>query len=82
MKPRMPLSALESAAPEYGHDLGEPLSIRDVAKLIGCSTWLVRQRHIPAGLPCFRPAGSRGRITFFRRQVIVWILRHQQGGIY
>jgi hypothetical protein len=79
---RTPLSALESAAPEFGFDLGEPLSIREVAKLIGCSTWLVRRRHIPAGLPCFRLSGSRGRITFYRKQVVAWILVHQQGGIF
>ena len=82
MRPEIPLSALESAAPEFGFELGEPLSIREVARLIGCSTWLVRQKHIPSGLPCVRPSGSRGRITFYRRQVVVWILRRQQGGIY
>lgn len=82
MKHRTPLSAPESAVEESGFELGEPLSIRDVARLIGCSTWLVRQRHIPAGLPCFRPAGSRGRITFYKKQVIVWILRQQAGGIF
>ena len=40
--------------------LGRPLSIVEVAQLIGCSPWTVRQRHIPHGLPYFRsgPAAS------------------------
>jgi len=61
-------------------DLGEPLNIRAVAGLIGCSIWTVRQKHVPAGLPCFR-SGSSGRLIFYRNQVIGWILAKQsQGG--
>ena len=62
------------------HDgLGAPLSIRNVALMIGCSAWTVRQRHIPAGLPYFR-AGSHGKLVFFRDQVIAWILQQQRKG--
>ncbi len=59
--------------------LGLPLSIRDVARMIGCSAWTIRQRHIPAGLPYFR-AGSNGKLVFFRDQVIAWILQQQRKG--
>jgi len=62
--------------------LGEPISIRDVAALLGCSSWTVRQRYLPQGLPHLR-ACSGGRIVFFREQVIAWILKRQQqkGGL-
>ena len=59
--------------------LGDPLSIREVAQLIGCSAWTVRQRHLPQGLPCFR-AGRQGKLIFYRNQVVAWILRQQKGG--
>lgn len=59
--------------------LGLPLSIREVARMIGCSAWTIRQRHIPAGLPYFR-AGSNGKLVFFRDQVIQWILQQQRKG--
>jgi hypothetical protein len=63
--------------------LGEPLSIHDVAQLLGCSAWTVRQRYLPQGLPHLR-ACSGGRIVFFREQVIAWILKrqqHEKGGL-
>ena len=59
--------------------LGAPLSIREVARLIGCSAWTVRQRHLPQGLPCFR-SGHAGKLIFYRNQVVAWILRQQKGG--
>lgn len=61
--------------------LGEPLNIKEVAKLIGCSAWSVRQTLIPKGLPCFR-SGPSGRLVFFKNQVVAWILfqQKQQGG--
>jgi len=62
-----------------GGILGDPLSIRDVAGLIGCSAWTVRQRHVPSGLPCFR-SGPAGKLIFYRNQVVAWILRQQQKG--
>ena len=59
--------------------LGEPLSITQVAKLIGCSPWTVRQRHMPKGLPHFR-SGANGKLIFYRDQVIRWIQLKQKGG--
>jgi hypothetical protein len=59
-------------------DLGPPLSIRQVAALIGCSPWTVRQTLVPRGIPFFRSAAS-GRLIFYRDQVIRWI-EQQQGG--
>lgn len=60
-----------------GTELGEPLSVHGVAHLIGCSPWTVRQKHVKAGLPCFR-SGSSGRMVFYRNQVVAWILERQK----
>ena len=63
------------------NSLGAPLSIREVARILGCSAWTVRQRYMPLGLPHFR-SGPQGKLVFFRDQVIRWILsRQQKGGI-
>ncbi len=62
-----------------GDPLGDPLSIRAVAAMLGCSAWTVRQRHIPDGLPHFR-SGPNGKLIFFRDQVVAWILDRQQKG--
>jgi hypothetical protein len=59
--------------------LGEPLTIRQVALLLGCSVWTVRQRHLPQGLPHFR-TGPAGKYVFYRNQVIRWLVRRQQKG--
>ena len=67
-------------SPAYGNEpLGTPLSIRDVARLIGCSAWTVRQRYMPMGLPHLR-SGPQGKLLFFRDQIIRWILERQQKG--
>jgi len=60
--------------------LGTPLNIAEVAELIGCSPWTVRQTLIPRGLPHFRFKAS-GRLIFYRDQVIRWIEKQQQGGL-
>jgi len=62
-------------------ELGEPMGIKQVARLIGCSVWCVRQRQIPAGLPHFR-SGPSGRFIFYRHQVVRWILEKQTKGGY
>ena len=65
-----------------GAELGEPLSVYEAAELIGCSAWTVRQKHLREGLPCFR-SGPSGRLTFYRNQVVAWILekqKQQKGG--
>ena len=62
--------------------LGEALDVKQVAELIGCSAWTVRQKHVKAGLPCFR-TGPSGRMIFYRNQVTAWILarqKEQKGG--
>ena len=59
--------------------LGEPLTIAEVARLIGCSTWTVRQRCLPFGLPHFR-LGRAGKLLFYKEQVVRWILKQQQKG--
>ena len=59
-------------------ELGEPLNVKQVAELIGCSPWTVRQTLIPRGLPHFR-FKANGRLIFYRDQVIRWIEK-QQGG--
>jgi hypothetical protein len=75
------------AMPETVHrafpDLGQPLTISEVAQLLGCSLWTVRQRYMRLGLPYLRTSAS-GKLVFFRGQVIDWILERQQrqkGGI-
>jgi hypothetical protein len=57
--------------------LGDPMDIGQVAALLGCSAWTVRQRYLPQGLPHLR-ACSSGKFVFFREQVIGWILKRQQ----
>ncbi len=59
--------------------LGAPLGVREVAQLIGCSAWTVRQRYLPHGLPHLR-SGPHGKLIFFRDQVVRWILEYQQKG--
>jgi phage terminase Nu1 subunit (DNA packaging protein) len=62
--------------------LGEAMDVKQVAELIGCSAWTVRQKHVKAGLPCFR-SGPSGRMIFYRNQVTAWILekqKEQKGG--
>jgi Helix-turn-helix domain len=62
--------------------LGKPLAIEEVAELLGCSAWTVRQRYLRQGLP-YLQARSRGKLVFFREQVIAWIEKRQRqkGGI-
>ena len=65
---------------ERGNDpLGAPLSIREVARLIGCSAWTVRQRYVPQGLPHLR-SGPQGKLIFYRDQIVAWILAQQKKG--
>ena len=59
--------------------LGEPLSIAEVAALLGCSVWTVRQKYLPKGLPHLR-ASATGKLVFFRKQVTAWIFEQQRKG--
>jgi hypothetical protein len=65
--------------PQANDALGEPLSIREVAQLIGCSAWTVRHRYIPQGLPHLR-SGPMGKLVFYQNQVVRWILQQQRKG--
>jgi hypothetical protein len=57
--------------------LGAPLSIREVAQLIGCSAGTVRQSYLPQGLPHLR-SGPRSKLIFFHDKIVRWILEHQR----
>jgi hypothetical protein len=59
--------------------LGVPMSIADVAALLGCSPWTVRQKYLPKGLPHLR-ASHAGKLIFFRNQIVDWVLEHQKEG--
>jgi hypothetical protein len=59
--------------------LGVPLSINEVARLIGCSAWTVRQRYLPVGLPHMR-LRPKGKLLFYKNQIINWLLTEQQKG--
>jgi len=56
--------------------LGQPMNIHQVAALLGCSVWTVRQRYLPIGLPYFR-IGSAGKLMFYRNQIVRWVLEKQ-----
>ena len=74
-----PSAASREAEDPASKRLGPSLDIRQVAKLIGCSPWTVRQKLIPMGLPVFRSTAS-GKLIFYTNQVVRWIERQQQGG--
>ena len=72
----------ENADVPESNPLGEPLTIREVAQLLGCSPWTVRHRYLREGLPHLR-TGPTGKLIFYRHQVIRWVLAKQQqkGGL-
>lgn len=61
------------------NELGEAIGIATVAKMLRCSTWTVRNKWVPQGLPHIR-ASRKGRMVFHRNQVNRWILKRQQKG--
>jgi hypothetical protein len=65
--------------PSGDDHLGEPLTIREAAKLLGCSPWTVRHSYMPKGLPHLR-SGPLGKLIFYRMQVVRWILHYQKKG--
>jgi hypothetical protein len=83
---RQPRAELPEALPELRREQvsgandswpGDPLSVREVATILGCSVWTVRQRCIPQGLPHFRPSRT-GKFVFYRNQVVHWLIENQQ----
>jgi hypothetical protein len=65
--------------PQASDALGEPLTIRQAAQLLGCSPWTVRHSYLPKGLPHLR-SGRLGKLIFYRNQVVRWVLQHQRKG--
>jgi len=65
--------------PQGTDPLGEPIPIREVARMLGVSPWTVRQRYLPQGLPHLR-SGPQGKLVFFRNQIVRWILERQRKG--
>jgi hypothetical protein len=67
----------------HGPPLGTPLTIEDVADLLGCSPWTVRQKYLPQGLPHLRASAS-GKLVFFRARSSVGFWNdsnnHMKGG--
>jgi hypothetical protein len=72
-----PYSAGTDALASSVDVLGQPMNIGQVAALLGCSVWTVRQRYLPSGLPHFRIGGT-GKLVFYRNQIVRWILEKQK----
>ena len=68
----------QPAASGVATRLGPPIDIRQVAALIGCSPWSVRNTWIPRGLPHLR-SGASGKLHFYTDQVVRWIEQRQGG---
>jgi hypothetical protein len=73
--------ARHCASPGESH-LGLPMSIREVARMFGCSEWTIRQQYLPKGLPYFRLSPA-GKLLFFHNQIVRWVLeiQRQKGGM-
>jgi hypothetical protein len=65
--------------PQASDALGTPLTIRQVAEVLGCSPWTVRHKYLAKGLPHLR-SGKLGKLIFYRNQVVQWILKNQRKG--
>ncbi len=70
------------AQDEIDDPMGKPMSIREVAKILGCSEWTIRQQYLPRGLPHFRLSPA-GKLLFFHNQIVRWVLeiQRQKGGM-
>jgi hypothetical protein len=62
---------------EVGDPLGVPMTIREVARMFGCSEWTIRQQYLPKGLPHFRLSPA-GKLLFFHNQIVRWVLERQR----
>lgn len=76
---RLGASGVQPQASGAEARLGRPLTISQVARLLGCSLWSVRNTWIPRGLPHFR-SGASSKLIFFEAQVVRWIERQQTKG--
>jgi len=77
--PHWPTADSPVGSSKPGDTLGEPLSVRQVARLLGCSDWTIRHGYLPRGLPHLR-SGPLGKLVFFEKQVIRWVLEQQRKG--
>jgi hypothetical protein len=80
--PSCPRQKPQEGLEEFGRedvDLGPPLSINEVSRLVGVSVWTVRHRCLAAGLPYFR-VGPTGKLLFYKNQIIHWLLTEQRKG--
>ena len=78
-RPRDPGQHYPDRNPQERDPLGEPVPIREVARMLGVSPWTVRQRYLPQGLPHLR-SGPQGKLIFYRHQIVHWILERQRKG--
>jgi hypothetical protein len=62
-------------------EIGPPMNIQATAEMLGCSTWTVRQRLIQRGLPYFQ-INPRGKMIFYRDQVVRWVQRQHKRPTY
>jgi predicted DNA-binding transcriptional regulator AlpA len=67
--------------PARASEIGRPMDIKEVARLIGCSPCTVRRKFLRAGLPHLRCTAS-SKLIFYEAQVVAWIAKRQkhQGG--
>jgi hypothetical protein len=72
-------SSAEGTTVPFPDLLGAPLTIGEVARIIGCSVWTVRQKYLALGLPHHR-ASVNGKLIFYQNQVIRWLVQRQQKG--
>lgn len=77
MKPQHCPSPSEGRLARSADPLGEALTIGQVAEILGCSAWTVRNQCLRRGLPHFR-IGGVGKLVFYRNQVTRWVLDQQE----
>ena len=73
-----PVHGPQTAAVGQLPGLGQPLSIREAARRIGCSPWTLRHNLIPKGLPVFQ-SGASSKLIFYEDQLVAWIKKSQGG---
>lgn len=59
--------------------LGRPLTLKQTARMIGCSPWTIRQKLIPKGLPHLQ-VRAKSRLIFYEKQIQAWIKKKQRRG--
>jgi hypothetical protein len=75
------MNAPEPTQRAQTREIGPPMNIQATAEMLGCSTWTVRQRLIPRGLPYFQ-INPRGKMIFYRDQVVGWLQKQHKRPTY